>query len=104
MASCSARLTPPPAPTRATPDSRAGYRTDSKRRRTTGRTGVLESRGETWREDINVVAVCPKGMGPSVRRLYEQGKEVNGAGINASFAVDQDYTGDAHEVAIGWVS
>jgi len=64
--------------------------------------GVLESRGETWREDINVVAVCPKGMGPSVRRLYEQGKEVNGAGINASFAVDQDYTGDAHEVAIGW--
>ena len=26
-------------------------------------------------------------MGPSVRRLYVQGKEVNGAGINASFAV-----------------
>jgi ketol-acid reductoisomerase len=37
----------------------------------------------------NVVAVCPKGMGPSVRRLYEQGKTVNGAGINASFAVEQ---------------
>ena len=28
-------------------------------------------------------------MGPSVRRLYEQGKTVNGAGINASFAVEQ---------------
>lgn len=28
-------------------------------------------------------------MGPSVRRLYEQGKSVNGAGINASFAVHQ---------------
>lgn len=28
-------------------------------------------------------------MGPSVRRLYEQGKDVNGAGINASFAVHQ---------------
>ena len=33
--------------------------------------------------------MCPKGMGPSVRRLYEQGKTVNGAGINASFAVEQ---------------
>jgi hypothetical protein len=30
-----------------------------------------------------------QGMGPSVRRLYEQGKSVNGAGINASFAVHQ---------------
>ena len=30
-----------------------------------------------------------QGMGPSVRRLYQQGKEVNGAGINASFAVHQ---------------
>eukprot|EP00976_Prorocentrum_cordatum_P009738 194626-Prorocentrum_minimum.AAC.2 len=39
---------------------------------------------------------------PSVRRLYEQGKEVNGAGINASFAVHQDYTGDATDIALGW--
>ncbi len=30
-----------------------------------------------------------QGMGPSVRRLYEQGKSVNGAGINCSFAVQQ---------------
>ena len=30
-----------------------------------------------------------QGMGPSVRRLYEQGRSVNGAGINASFAVHQ---------------
>ena len=37
----------------------------------------------------NVIAVCPKGMGPSVRRLYVQGKEINGAGINSSFAVHQ---------------
>ena len=29
-------------------------------------------------------------MGPSVRRLYVQGSDVNGAGINASFAVQQD--------------
>jgi ketol-acid reductoisomerase len=34
--------------------------------------------------------------------LYEQGKEVNGAGINASFAVHQDFTGDATEIALGW--
>jgi len=29
-------------------------------------------------------------MGPSVRRLYEQGRDLNGAGINTSFAVEQD--------------
>jgi ketol-acid reductoisomerase len=41
-------------------------------------------------------------MGPSVRRLYEQGKSVNGAGINCSFAVHQDYTGSATDIALGW--
>ena len=54
---------------------------------------LQESIGEKFRPDINVVLIAPKGMGPSVRRLYEQGKTVNGAGINASFAVHQDYTG-----------
>src|SRR5918994_2138233 len=53
-------------------------------------------------KNINVVAVCPKGMGPSVRRLYEQGREVNGAGINASFAVHQDVNGKATDYALGW--
>ena len=52
--------------------------------------------------NINVIAVCPKGMGPSVRRLYVQGKEVNGAGINASFAVQQDIDGRATDIALGW--
>jgi len=51
--------------------------------------GHLQSVGDDFPEDISVIAVCPKGMGPSVRRLYVQGKEVNGAGINASFAVHQ---------------
>src|SRR5207248_4671714 len=51
---------------------------------------------------INVIAVCPKGMGPSVRRLYVQGRTVNGAGINASFAVEQDVDGRATDVALGW--
>jgi ketol-acid reductoisomerase len=41
-------------------------------------------------------------MGPSVRRLYELGREVNGSGINASFAVHQDATGHATERALAW--
>jgi ketol-acid reductoisomerase len=64
--------------------------------------GHLESLGQKFRDDINVVLVAPKGMGPSVRRLYEQGKEVGGSGINASFAVHQDVTGKATEIALGW--
>ncbi|KAI8473505.1 MAG: acetohydroxy acid isomeroreductase [Monoraphidium minutum] len=64
--------------------------------------GVMQSDNVSFRKDINVVLVAPKGMGPSVRRLYEQGKTVNGAGINCSFAVEQDYNGKATEVAIGW--
>jgi ketol-acid reductoisomerase len=64
--------------------------------------GHLQSVGDNFPEDISVIAVCPKGMGPSVRRLYVQGKEVNGAGINASFAVHQDVDGRATDVALGW--
>ncbi len=64
--------------------------------------GYLQSIGKSFPDTINVVAVCPKGMGPSVRRLYEQGKEVNGAGINASFAVHQDIDGRATDYALGW--
>jgi ketol-acid reductoisomerase len=64
--------------------------------------GYLDSIGEKFPENMDVIAVCPKGMGPSVRRLYEQGKEVNGAGINASFAVHQDVSGKATELALGW--
>merc|ERR1712087_437772 len=58
--------------------------------------------GESFPENMDVIAVCPKGMGPSVRRLYEQGKEVNGAGINSSFAVHQDVSGRATEITLGW--
>ncbi len=64
--------------------------------------GYLDSIGESVPDNINVVGVCPKGMGPSVRRLYVQGKEVNGAGINASFAIHQDIDGKATDQAIGW--
>ncbi len=64
--------------------------------------GHLESVGEYFPRNLNVIGVCPKGMGPSVRRLYVQGKEINGAGINCSFAVEQDVDGKALEQALGW--
>jgi ketol-acid reductoisomerase len=64
--------------------------------------GHLRSVGADFPKNVDVIAVCPKGMGPSVRRLYVQGKEVNGAGINASFAVHQDVTGKAVDRALGW--
>ncbi|MGA1199441.1 MAG: ketol-acid reductoisomerase, partial [Candidatus Latescibacterota bacterium] len=64
--------------------------------------GHMTTAGAKWPDNVNVIAVCPKGMGPSVRRLYEQGKEVNGAGINASFAVEQDVDGKATDIALGW--
>ncbi|KAK9178593.1 hypothetical protein WN943_027785 [Citrus x changshan-huyou] len=64
--------------------------------------GHLQSMGLDFPKNIGVIAVCPKGMGPSVRRLYVQGKEINGAGINSSFAVHQDVDGRATNVALGW--
>lgn len=64
--------------------------------------GHLNSRGESFPADMNVIGVCPKGMGPSVRRLYEQGRTTEGAGINSSFAVEQDIDGRATDYAIAW--
>jgi ketol-acid reductoisomerase len=64
--------------------------------------GHLMNVGDSFPSDINVVGVCPKGMGPSVRRLYVQGEQVNGAGINASFAIEQDINGKATDHALGW--
>jgi ketol-acid reductoisomerase len=64
--------------------------------------GYLQIEGAKFPENVNVIGVCPKGMGPSVRRLYEQGKATNGAGINCSFAVQQDINGRATDIAIGW--
>lgn len=64
--------------------------------------GYLDAVGEKFPADIDVIAVCPKGMGPSVRRLYEQGRHLNGAGINTSFAVHQDISGKSTDLALGW--
>jgi ketol-acid reductoisomerase len=62
--------------------------------------GYLGATGGNIRSDLTVVGVCPKGMGPSVRRLYELN-----SGINASFAVHQAPEGQedrARDLAIGW--
>ncbi|HEY8934808.1 MAG TPA: ketol-acid reductoisomerase [Cyclobacteriaceae bacterium] len=52
-------------------------------------TGIVPSK------DIDVILAAPKGSGTSVRRLFLQGK-----GINASYAVFQDATGNAKTKAI----
>jgi ketol-acid reductoisomerase len=62
----------------------------------------LQLSGRTFPPDVSVVAACPKGMGVSVRRLYEQGRDTDGAGINASVAVHADVDGRATDVALGW--
>jgi ketol-acid reductoisomerase len=48
--------------------------------------------------DIDVILVAPKGSGTSLRRNF-----LSGAGINASFAVEQDVTGRAMDrcIALG---
>jgi len=63
--------------------------------------GHLDSVGASFPSEMPVILVAPKGMGPSVRRLYEQGKSTNGAGINSSFAVHQGGQ-KARELALGW--
>jgi len=49
-------------------------------------------------KNVDVIMVAPKGSGTSVRRNF-----LSGAGINSSFAVEQDYTGNATErcIAVG---
>src|SRR5438270_1160745 len=64
--------------------------------------GHLRAVGDDFPDDINVIGVCPKGMGPSVRRLYEQGAGRDGCGINTSFAVEQDIDGWATDLALAW--
>ncbi|GAA4704640.1 hypothetical protein GCM10023215_50460 [Pseudonocardia yuanmonensis] len=64
--------------------------------------GHLRATGRDFPAGHPVIAVCPKGMGDSVRRLYEQGATVNGAGINASIAVHADPDGHAGDRALAW--
>jgi ketol-acid reductoisomerase len=46
-------------------------------------------------KNVDVILVAPKGSGMSVRRLFLQNK-----GINSSYAVFQDYTGEAEQTAL----
>ncbi|HUU76268.1 MAG TPA: ketol-acid reductoisomerase [Methanoregulaceae archaeon] len=46
---------------------------------------------------IDVIMVAPKGPGHMVRRTYEEGK-----GVPALIAVQQNYTGNAHKLALGY--
>ncbi|XP_054787475.1 ketol-acid reductoisomerase, chloroplastic-like [Prosopis cineraria] len=62
----------------------------------------FQSLGLDFPKNIGVIAVCPKGMAPSVRRMYVQGKEINDAGISHCYAVHQDVDGRATDVALGW--
>jgi ketol-acid reductoisomerase len=64
--------------------------------------GHLKACSEDFPDHISVIGVCPKGMGPSVRRLFEQGRDTDGAGINASVAVHRDLDGRATDRALGW--
>jgi len=49
-------------------------------------------------KDVDVIMVAPKGSGTSVRRNF-----LSGAGINSSFAIEQDFTGRARDrcLAVG---
>ncbi|MEQ9299062.1 MAG: ketol-acid reductoisomerase [Cyclobacteriaceae bacterium] len=49
-------------------------------------------------EDVDVILVAPKGSGTSLRRLFVAGK-----GLNSSFAIHQDATGNARDrvIALG---
>jgi len=62
----------------------------------------LRSLGRGFPGDIDVIGVCPKGMGPSARRLYQQGRDEGGAGISASVAIHRDVTGRATDRALAW--
>ncbi|XBJ20755.1 hypothetical protein VPH35_011529 [Triticum aestivum] len=59
--------------------------------------GHLQSHGLDFPKNISVVAVCPKGMGPSVRRLYVQGKEEFNKAYSASFYPCMDILYECYE-------
>ena len=48
-------------------------------------------------EYVNVIMIAPKSPGHMVRRTFEQG-----VGTPCLFAVQQDYTGNAKEIALAW--
>ena len=47
--------------------------------------------------DVNVIMIAPKGPGHTVRSQYIEGK-----GVPCLIAVEQDATGDAHDIALAY--
>ncbi|XVF36103.1 hypothetical protein REPUB_Repub19eG0029500 [Reevesia pubescens] len=64
--------------------------------------GHLQSMGLDFSKNINLIVVCPKGMRPSIKKLYVQGEEINGVRNNSSFSVHQDVDGRATDVTLRW--
>ena len=56
--------------------------------------GLIEPRA-----DLDVIMIAPKGPGHTVRSEYERG-----AGVPCLIAVEQDATGNAHDVALAYAS
>lgn len=50
-------------------------------------------------QSINVVLVAPKGVGPMVRKLYE-----DGSGVPSLFSVHQNADGHAQSIALGYAA
>ena len=56
--------------------------------------GLIEPRA-----DLDVIMIAPKGPGHTVRSEYERG-----AGVPCLIAVEQDATGNAHDIALAYAS
>jgi ketol-acid reductoisomerase len=57
-----------------------------------------ERTGEVPPKDVDVILVAPKGSGTSLRTMFLEGR-----GLNCSYAIDQDATGNAYDrtIALG---
>jgi ketol-acid reductoisomerase len=51
------------------------------------------------REDLDVIMIAPKGPGHTVRSEY-----VRGGGVPCLIAIDQDKSGNAHDIALAYAS
>ncbi|MBN1637971.1 MAG: ketol-acid reductoisomerase, partial [Ignavibacteriales bacterium] len=47
--------------------------------------------------DVNVIMIAPKGPGHLVRRIFTEGK-----GVPSLIAIEQDYSGNAKDIALAW--
>lgn len=59
--------------------------------------GHLNNINKKFPEDVNIIMMAPKGMGPSLRKKY-----LKGGGINSSVSVENDINGKATDYALSW--